>query len=827
MKRWFPVLLAALLAAQSLRANGLLIPADSSLPPLALVSHDVKVKLDEQVATTDVTQIFRNHTDRALEATYIFPVPAGASVNRFVMWVDGKEVKGEMLEADKAKQIYTDIVRRTQDPGLLEYIGQNLLRVRVFPVPPKGDQKLALRFTTVCNCESQLIEYVYPLKTDEKAAQTLEKFSLDATIVSQRKIHNVYSPTHPITVNPKGDRETHISFEAKKAVLDRDLKLYYSLGKGDVGLTTMTYRPDGAKDGSFLMMISPRAELAKSQHVARDVVFVLDVSGSMAGKKMEQAKKAVKHCLSSLHENDRFAVLAFATTVSKQSEEVVEASKANIDSAKKWVDDLEPTGGTAIDSALAEALAMKDTMSRGEASIPVPEGLLPLTVVFFTDGQPTVGEQNADLIAKNVEKKKTPSTRVFTFGVGDDVNAALLDRLADMTRSASAYVRPEEDIETKVSGLYGKISHPVMTDLQISVSAGVKLTEMYPRQLPDLFHGGQVIVAGRYQGKGETALRLKGKVDGETKELVYDVSFPAKTSEDKAFVENLWARRKVGYLLDQIRANGQQKELVDEVVKLAKKHGITTPYTSYLVVPDTVATNTPVPVPGSATWGSIKSSAGSSVRGVVPSSSPPPPPLQWAVPGVPGTDNVDWIGYYKNHGYQITGPASSTGSGGGRIDYAPVIVTTRDAATLGRSVTITPSAIPEKTPVETTAAPAPVSLPQAGKEGVDLALMLKTLSEAKSGECKTCQVAGRTCCDLGGVWIDQDCKPGTKQLVVKAQSEAYFKLLAKHPELKDVFRLGNRLLWVTPSGTALVIDPAHGSEKLTDSEIDALFKKGK
>src|SRR5262249_41949965 len=219
------------------------------------------------------------------------------------------------------------------------------------------------------------------------------------------------------------------------------------------------------------------------------------------------------------------------------------------------------------------------------------------TVVFFTDGQPTVGETDPEKILKNFKDKNTANTRVFTFGVGDDVNAALLDRLSDMTRSASAYVRPEEYIEVKVSGLYGKISHPVLTDLKVSASAGIKLSDMYPKQLPDLFHGGQLVVLGSYNGKGHGSITLTGKGDGETKTMVYGVDLPAKTSEEKAFVENLWARRRVGYLLDQIRVSGQQKELIDEVVKLAKKHGITTPYSSYLVVPDTVASTVPVQAP--------------------------------------------------------------------------------------------------------------------------------------------------------------------------------------------------------------------------------------
>ena len=192
--------------------HGLLIPSDESLAPLALVNHEVKITFVEQVATTTVTQVFRNPTSRALEATYVFPVPKGASVNKFAMWVDGKEVKGELVEADRAAQVYTDIVRRMKDPGLLEYIGSNLLRLRVFPVPANGEQKLTLSFTSVGSSESGLVEYVYPLKADAKSSKEPQKFSLEAVIKSQQKIQNIYSPTHAVKVKPHGDHETHVSF---------------------------------------------------------------------------------------------------------------------------------------------------------------------------------------------------------------------------------------------------------------------------------------------------------------------------------------------------------------------------------------------------------------------------------------------------------------------------------------------------------------------------------------------------------------------------------------------------------------------------------------
>src|SRR5206468_1949497 len=206
-----------------------------------------------------------------------------------------------------------------------------------------------------------------------------------------------------------------------------------------------------------------------------------------------------------------------------------------------------------------------------------------------TDGQPTVGETNPDKILKHVIGRNTANTRIFTFGVGDDVNAALLDQLAEQTRAVSTYVRPAEDIEVKASSLYAKVSQPVLTNLKLAVGDNVRLAEVYPPQLPDLFQGSQLVILGRYSGQGPTTIKLTGQVGAEPREFVYEINLAAKGGEEREFVEHLWARRKVGYLLDQIRANGETKELLDEVTALAKKYGIATPYTSYLIVPDGVS----------------------------------------------------------------------------------------------------------------------------------------------------------------------------------------------------------------------------------------------
>jgi Ca-activated chloride channel family protein len=771
-----------------------------------MVNHKVTIGIDDQVATTRVEQTFRNHTERALEATYIFPVPKGASVNKFTMWIDGKEVTGELLDSKKAGQIYTDIVRRTQDPGLLDYIGNNLFRLRVFPVPPKGDQKVTLSYTSMAPQDSGLVEYIYPLKTDGKATETLEDFTIKATIKSQHAVQNVYSPTHSINVSRQGDKEVTVAFDRDQAKLDKDFQLFYSLGDKDVGLTALAHRPVSAEDGYFMMLMSPKVEMSKDYTIPRDLVLVLDTSGSMHGVKMEQARKALKYCLDNLKPKDRFAVINFSTSVNRYRDTLKDASQEQVEDAKKWVDRLRATGGTAINDALLSALELRSSdMGRS------------FTVVFFTDGQPTIGETNTDKILKNVSAKNTANTRIFTFGVGDadGLNATFLDQLAEQTRAVSSYVKPQEDIEAKVSSLYKKISHPVLANLKLSVEGeGVSLSEMYPPQLPDLFHGGQVVVMGKYHGKGAAALRLTGQVGMETREFVYEFNFAAKTGDDKNFVEDLWARRKVGYLLDQIRINGEKKELVDEVMTLAKKYGIATPYTSWLVVPDgavPVVTGRPVKTPPAP-----------------PGVHPVPQALAPVRDGAQPANVADFakkLEEQKGHG---PGQGGGIGFARGNFEDAKAAAVPKDDADkAGEGKNLKEAQ--EKRQLYYQAWQAlqrkDRNAVQTEKLGVELSCQMNNLrTQTRLEQTAQKRVANnRNCVEVGGVWIDDGYNSKVPTLVVKAMSDAYFRILERHPEVKEVFRLGNHLVWITPSGTALVIDTSEGKEKLNDEEIEKLF----
>ncbi len=804
MRRYLGAALLLLALTPATFGRGLLVPDDVKLPPLAMVNHIVNVKIEDQVAITTVEQTFRNHTDRNLEATYLFPIPKGASVNKFTMWIDGKETTGELLDAKKAADIYTSIVQRTKDPGLLEYLGNGMMRLKVFPIPPKGDQKVKISFTSVSQQDGGIVEYIYPLKTDGKGTRTLEKFSVTVTIKSQTPVQSIYSPTHAIDIKRKGDKEAVVEFEKNQATLDKDFQLFYSSGKADIGITPVLYRPVSSEDGYFMLLINPQTESMKNR-VPRDLVLVLDTSGSMSDLKMSQAKKALKVCLNQLGEKDRFSIVSFATAVRTFQDTLTDATPDQLEKATKWVEDLRAGGGTAIQPALNTALDLrgKDT---GRS----------FNIVFFTDGQPTVDERDPAKIVKNVVEKNSASTRIFTFGVGDDVNAAMLDQLAENTRAISTYVRPAEDIEAKASSLCSKISHPVMTNVRLTTT-NVKLNEVYPQQLPDLFHGGQLVVFGRFSGSGHAAIKLSGMVGKDDKELVYEADFPVKTDGGREFVEHLWARRKVGFILDQIRVNGEQKELVEEVTILAKKYGIATPYTSYLVVPDA-----PVPVVNAGRPG------GAPTPGFGGAAGPDSLKLAGAPADAKPMPVVDFIkGLAKESSSK---PGEGIGAGRGVVQdrvlneqlekmsadqrkgaYADALNRARNEAKLQDDANKNYKGDKLKDN-------------QTGKLGVDLAQASDNLRrQERLTQTANKQLLGRNCVEFGGVWVDDQYTAKTKSLTVKAQSAAYFRILEKQPTMKDVFRVGNHLVWIAPDGTALIIDANDGVDKLEDAAIDALF----
>jgi Ca-activated chloride channel homolog len=541
--------------------------------PMTMDRQKATVRIHDLAATTEVDQTFGNPNGYEVEGTYLFPVPAGFNINDFAMKVNGKEVSGELLDADKARRIYEEIVRKKRDPGLLEFVGQQLYRARVYPIPANGKVDVTIKITGALEPVGGTVTYRYPLKPD-KFLGNIANFELAADIETTGDLSSVFCPTHEARIEKTDPRSATVKYAAKDLEPSQDLMLYYRLSDEQFGLALLTYR-SGGEDGYFMAWISPKRN-EKVQAVPKDICFVIDTSGSMAeegGKKIKQAKDALQFCLQNLNKDDRFNIISFSTDVRQFSEDPRKVSKDSVQNAQDYVDELKAVGGTDINAALGAALKMRPK-----------ESDRPYMIVFLTDGMPTVGETDTAAILKNARKAGGKEVRLFVFGVGYNVNAALLDKLAEDNRGSRVYVTPKEDLEVKLSTFYKQIASPVLTDLDIKVQ-GVKTYDLYPKQLPDLFAGNDLVIVGRYREPGEAKIVLSGKQGQEEQRFSYGRDFPERGRENN-FLPRLWAMRKVGYLLDEIRLNGEKAELKQEVVDLAKRYGIVTPYTSYLVLED-------------------------------------------------------------------------------------------------------------------------------------------------------------------------------------------------------------------------------------------------
>ena len=549
-------------------------------PPMAWLNgvtvdeHQVRASIDGPIAEVTVTQVFRNDSHQIAEGTFLFPLPDDAAVGDFQMTVNGQVIEGQLMDSDRARRIYEETVRQIRDPALLEYVGRGLFRTSVFPIPPGESRTLQLRYGVVLSAEEGLYRFTYPLRIPG-ASQPARRTGVVVDIMSEDGLRAVYSPSHYIELERGGDYRATARYESQGGPQDTDFELYYGLGNESIGLNLLSYRPAG-EDGYFILLASPSIEVGAGEVVNRDVVFVVDVSGSMEGPKLAQAKEAVRYVVEHLNPGDRFNLVAFSTGARLWNERLAQASPDYVADALNWIDGLQASGSTDINRALLEALAQ---LGRDDTSCERTG-----YVLFMTDGLPTQGETEPGKIIRNALSNQPEATdvRLFTFGVGFDVNTDLLDTVSHELGGRSRYVRPDQQIDEAVSQFFTTIQTPVLTNVRVDYGDGPVVGDTYPFSIPDLFAGEQLVVAGRYRNGGEVSVVLAGKVNGE--EVAY--TYPNRSlvmAGGEPFVARLWATRKIGTLMDQIRRSGPSPEVIDAIVDLSMRYGIVTPYTSYLV----------------------------------------------------------------------------------------------------------------------------------------------------------------------------------------------------------------------------------------------------
>ncbi len=555
-------------------------------PAVFRQSSDVRVELVDRVLRYEITETFVNRGSRVGEADFMFPLPKGAAFQDLKLEINGEMVAGETMNANQARQIYEEIVRRQRDPALLEWMGYGLLRARIFPIAPGEQKKVVVRFQTVAQREGDAlrIDYFRGVRTSQREGNQRPegRMSFVLTYPNDPMYGRAYSPTHSIfegdySTDTYGDRSfASYNRGSTRRVEIRDahgeVTLLIPIRRSAAAAISLLANAPGNDDGFALITLSPPA--VQPRAVPRDLTFVIDVSGSMSGEKIEQARAAGKQVLRSLSTMDRFRLIDFSSDVRTFRDAFSVATRENIRAAERYLDDLDAQGSTNISGALEEAL-----------SSPVQSGRLPI-VLFLTDGQPTVGERDASAIAASVAKQRG-SRRVFTFGVGADLNVSLIEQLALEGRGTASFVRPDESVERAVGIVASRLTSPLVTDVRIRAD-GVRLRKMHPSGAVDIFAGEDLVILARYDGSGNAIVRFDGQTTSGPVSWSTRVFFPDRSRENP-FVARLWATQRVGYLSAEKRKHGGSREVDDEIRELGERYGIPTEFSSYLVVePGTV-----------------------------------------------------------------------------------------------------------------------------------------------------------------------------------------------------------------------------------------------
>ena len=563
------------------------LPRQQLLPvDLQLQAQKATIQIGDASARVTLKQTFVNPSGIESEGTFLWSVPPGAAISDLSVTLGGKKIAAEILPADKAREIYTGIVRQKRDPAILEFVGRDLVRAKIFPIFANAKVEVELSYSQTLTGNRFNLPLRVPGESTKNGADDVAD-SVDLTFTGS-DVRAVFSPSHPVEVARSGE-QTRVTGEFSSN--DRDFSLLWTRGANAVDLQMLTYQSPTEKDGFFLLLAAPDARKNQTPVEAKDVTFVFDTSGSMNDNgKIEQARRALQTLLSNLGAQDRFNIVTFASDVKPFRDTLTPTTPANLDAARAFVSEIKAVGGTNIEAALDKATSQSDAKSTR-----------PQQIVFLTDGLPTVGETNVETLL-NDAKKANQNARMWTFGVGFDVNTRLLDGLASENGGDADYVLPKEDIETKVGALYQKIAYPVLTDTKLDFG-GLETYDVYPRRLPDLFRGGQMTVMGRFKGAPKT-VSLSGQIAGAPRD------FSGNIGAGGDELPRLWATRKVGFLIEDARRAGRPiaGEVRDEITGLSTKYGVVTPLTAALITED----QTPgrVPILGDLPVGSVFRSAG-------------------------------------------------------------------------------------------------------------------------------------------------------------------------------------------------------------------------
>jgi Ca-activated chloride channel homolog len=550
-------------------AAGLLVADGGFGGVLEITEHDVQVTVNNGIAVTHVNQVFLNKENRQVEALYTFPVPKGASVSNFSMWINGKEMIGEVLEKKRAREIYNSYKQRKRDPGLLEQTDYKTFEMRIFPIAPKAEQRVQITYYQELDFDHDWATYVYPLATSTRSGidnRVSGRFSVSANIKSAIPISAVNSPSHSkdfVMVNHT-QHYHEASLENRDGDLARDVVLAFQVTRPITGMDLVTSKTNG-EDGYFSLTLTAGKELEKTQTGA-DYVFVLDISGSMANDgKLSTSVNSLEAFVKSLGPDDKFELITFNKRPYTLFNQLMDARQENISKAVSFLGSQEARGGTSLQPAMATAYKYR-TDDR------------PMNTVILSDG---MTEQAERRILMDMIHSRPSNIRVFCIGVGNEINRSLLTQMAEEAGGLAAFISRQDDFDRQAKAFRRKLMHPVATDLQINIS-GIDVYDIEPEKLPNLYHGMPVKIYGRYKGEGDGKIAIGAAVNGRQISTAAELSFPGRNN-DNPEIERMWAWHRMEQLKRQHEVNSNPS-LVDEIVRLGEGYSITSEYTSFLVL---------------------------------------------------------------------------------------------------------------------------------------------------------------------------------------------------------------------------------------------------
>ncbi len=587
-----------LLTTSLLLADGFVVFSLPNPTPLYVKYHRVNCTIDNGVATTVIDQEFVNPlTDELAGGTYVFPVPKNAAITGFSVVVDGVARQATAMSKAEARDFFASAIKNSRQASLLEYTQNDAISLAIGTIGPNASRKVRITYVEVLQKNDGLSKYLYPLNTEKYSMRLIDTVSIIVKITNATPITTVFSPSFPIMVERTDPTSVTASYSAIKARPDRDFELYYKLSDEALSFHVFPYK-QGTEDGYFLALLTPqfKKDTAAQKTVAKDMVFTIDRSGSMAGVKIQQARDGLTYCINRLLPEDFFTIVMFNHAVSSNGQEL-QAAGATVPAALDYVRAISADGNTDI------ALALTTSLSR------IKESPRPHYVIFLTDGQPTSGTTDNGQISALVNAANTNFSRIFSVGFGFDVNTVLIDKISMDNGGYPLYCNPDQNIEQVISDLYKRIAAPILTAPAISIgsSGGVGAYGMSPEKLPDLFSGSELAVYGRYKGGGDAPVVLTGMIGDAPDTLAFSAAFP-DTATQYSFVPRLWATQLIARLMTRIKLQTMTREnlapLIDSVKSLSLAYGIVTPYTAQVFTAQ-----------GSSSWGgALQTSSGKSAN---------------------------------------------------------------------------------------------------------------------------------------------------------------------------------------------------------------------